>query len=275
MKEYDVLDWKVIGSELGDEVVAVLHNQELTEQELIDGCKEIGNIFAPGAYFNHPDYPEIFRVTNRKENGKFVGIFPEAELQWHNNGYLRHWRYINEAIVALYCIEPGIDSVTSFIDSQVAFDSLPFELKEEARQYEYWVEFNPNDSIYDFTEGDKELVALFQRNRYTKPSWKPLIVTHPSRTVPNWWISKEAIYLGNTFMRKLRNKETKEEYTLESKRDLIKALEEELFQTKHVYHHHWQKGDLVISDQFYSYHKRNKVKGDRLLYRLAFNYKNL
>ena len=76
-------------------------------------------------------------------------------------------------------------------------------------------------------------------------------------------------------MRKFRNKDTKEEFSMESMKPLLNKLEEHLYQEKYMYHHHWQKGDLIFSDQFYSYHMRNEVKGDRLLYRLAFNYKNL
>jgi len=286
MKEYTTLDWKTIGKELGNEIVGIIKNQQLTERELIDGCETIGKIYAPGladVYFMHPDYPEIFRVTNRKENGKKIGLFPEAELLWHNNGYLRHWRHVNEAIVALYCIEPGIDSVTSFLDSKQAYKDLPEELKIESKKYEYWVKFDPDDSIYEFTDGDEELIEVFKGNvggnkrnvSPMKPSWKPVIVTHPHRTVPNWWKQEEAIYIGNRFMRKFRNKDTKEEFSMESMKALLNKLEEHLYQEKYMYHHHWQKGDLVFSDQFYSYHMRNEVKGDRMLYRLAFNYKNL
>ena len=48
MKEYTTLDWKTIGKELGNEIVGILKNQQLTERELIDGCKTIGKIYAPG-----------------------------------------------------------------------------------------------------------------------------------------------------------------------------------------------------------------------------------
>ena len=121
-------------------------------------------------------------------------------------------------------------------------------------------------------KGDKELNPV-------RGSWKPLIVQHPFRTIPGWWDqenSPKAIYTGHFgVMRKLRNKETKEEITLEEAKPLLDALHKHLFQPQYMYHHHWKTGDLIINDQFMSYHARNAVKGDRLLYRIAFNYKTL
>ena len=50
-------------------------------------------------YFEHKEYPGISRVTNEKdENGKFVGLFPESELGWHNNG---NWRIGNTLLRAV------------------------------------------------------------------------------------------------------------------------------------------------------------------------------
>ena len=110
-------------------------------------------------------------------------------------------------------------------------------------------------------------------------SWKPLIVQHPGRTTPGWWDNENgprAIYTGHFgVMRKLRNKETGEEISLQEAKPLLDALHKALFKPEYIYHHHWKAGDLIINDQFMSYHARNAVKGDRLLYRVAFNYKFL
>ena len=62
---------------------------------------------------------------------------------------------------------------------------------------------------------------------------------------------------------------------MQEAKPLLDALHKHLFQPQYMYHHHWKTGDLIINDQFMSYHARNAVKGDRLLYRIAFNYKFL
>lgn len=298
----DPESWQEICRNQPKDIIAYIPNANLHEQDLINGAESVGVLYSPkksgfDIYFEHPDYPGISRVTNAKdEDGKFIGLFPEKELGWHNNGNWRHWKHITQSCIAFYCVRPGEQVVTSYLNSLQAYEDLPEDIKEEANKYEYWAQFDEDNAIYQFDDdslnkGMDELMEIFKGNvaptqrknnnipNPVRGSWKPLIVQHPYRTIPSWWDqenSPKAIYMGNFgVMRKLRNKETGEEKTLEEAKPLTDALREHLFQSKYMYHHHWKTGDLIINDQFMSYHARNAVKGDRLLYRVAFNYKNL
>ena len=48
-------------------------------------------------------------------------------------------------------------------------------------------------------------------------------------------------------------------------------------QEKYTYHHDWEDGDIVISEQWLSIHKRWPFEDmkNRLLHRIAFGYENL
>ena len=59
--------------------------------------------------------------------------------------------------------------------------------------------------------------------------------------------------------------------------DLMGKLIEHVTQPQFCYDHDWEDGDIVISEQWLSIHKRwayDKME-DRILHRIAFNYENL
>jgi alpha-ketoglutarate-dependent taurine dioxygenase len=60
---------------------------------------------------------------------------------------------------------------------------------------------------------------------------------------------------------------------------LFQDLQEFLFQEKFLYHHEWAVGDIVLSDQLLTLHKRrqenNNVFEERLLNRLTFRITNI
>lgn len=294
--------WHTICRNQMNDIIAYVPGANCSEEDLLRGATSVGKIYNPNGagydvYFMHKDYPGIARVTNEKDkDGKFVGLFPESELGWHNNGNWRHWRHVIESCIAFYCVKPGENVVTSYLNSHQAYEDLPQDLKNTAEKYEYWAQFDKDNSIYQFDDdalnkGLDELLMIFEGGLKSqgrknddiinpvRGSWKPLIVQHPGRTTPDWWnkeTSPKAIYTGHFgVMRKLRNKETGEEISLEEAKPLLDALHKALFKDEYIYHHEWKAGDLIINDQFMSYHARNAVKGDRLLYRVAFNYKYL
>jgi len=57
----------------------------------------------------------------------------------------------------------------------------------------------------------------------------------------------------------------------------MERLKEVVLRPEFCYDHHWQDGDVVISEQWLSIHKRwafDKMN-ERVLHRIAFNYENL
>jgi alpha-ketoglutarate-dependent taurine dioxygenase len=58
---------------------------------------------------------------------------------------------------------------------------------------------------------------------------------------------------------------------------IMRTLTEHVLKSKYAYHHEWKDGDVVISDQWLSIHKRWAFEDmdKRLLHRIAFDYKNV
>jgi alpha-ketoglutarate-dependent taurine dioxygenase len=59
--------------------------------------------------------------------------------------------------------------------------------------------------------------------------------------------------------------------------EIMKDLTEHVLQEQYAYHHDWDDGDVVISEQWLSIHKRWEFDGmdKRVLHRIAFDYSNL
>ena len=57
----------------------------------------------------------------------------------------------------------------------------------------------------------------------------------------------------------------------------MQELIDHVLKDEFAYHHDWEDGDIVISEQWLSIHKRWDFEGmeDRILHRIAFDYSNL
>jgi alpha-ketoglutarate-dependent taurine dioxygenase len=210
----------------------------------------------------HPDYPGLFRVTNERKDGDKIGIFADKELDWHSNGNGR--KSGKECCVALYCIRPGENSVTSFCDTRQAYRDLSEEDKNFYKQIDCTFKFE-NGTFYDLDEDDKEL-KMFQGGArdFKYGVTKPLVYTHP-------YDGDEGLYFTFHYIRDMWIRGNKEEKL--DKQPIIDKLMAHIFQDKYIWHHDdWQPGDFIFMDQFHSIHKRNAVEGDRFLYRLSFDY---
>lgn len=243
--------------------VILVRNQILSDEKVLEVCETIGHCMKPKQFFMHDTVPGLFRVTNeRDEHGEKTGLFADKELDWHSNGNGRPSG--KEACVALYCVRPGEDSVTSFCDTRRAYKELPDDIKEIVDDIECLFKFE-NNTFYDLEEDDKELVIFEQHPDFIDGVNKPLVYEHP-------WTKEKGLYFTFHYIRKMWRRSGKaiDEVWLR------KYLMDHIFQEKYIYHHdNWQPGDFVFMDQFHSIHKRNAVKGNRLLYRLSFDYRRL
>ena len=225
-------------------------------------CELIGNVLKPDQFFMHPDYPGLFRVTNERKDGEKIGIFADKELDWHSNGNGR--KSGKECCVALYCVRPGKNSVTSFCDTRQAYRDLSEEDREFYKQIDCTFKFE-NGTFYDLDEDDKEL-KMFQGGArdFKYGVTKPLVYTHP-------YDGDEGLYFTFHYIREMWLRGNKEEKL--DKQPIFDKLMAHIFQDKYIWHHDdWQPGDFIFMDQFHSIHKRNAVEGDRYLYRLSFDY---
>lgn len=242
--------------------VILVRNQKLHESKVLEVCEAIGHCMKPDQFFMHPEYPGLFRVTNERKDGEKTGLFADKELDWHSNGNGRPSG--KEACVALYCVKPGTGSITSFCDTRRAYTDLPTDIKEIVDQVECLFKFK-NGSFYDLDEDDRELQIFEQHPAFVDGVTKPLVYTHP-------WTKERGLYFVFHYIQQMSRRDG----VLLDETWLRDYLMKHVFQEKYIYHHNdWQTGDFVFMDQFHSIHKRNAVEGDRLLYRLSFDYRRI
>lgn len=239
--------------------VVLFRDQDLSKQDLVNVYKNIGRTYPPRKkeFFCDEEFPELFRVTNIRVNGEKTGVFADKELDWHSNGNARDQG--KECCIALYCVYEGEDSVTSFCDTRQAYLDLPQDVKEEVDSIECLYGFK-NGTFYDLEEDDKELEMFRNRGIYLNGIKRPLVYTHP-------YDKQRGLYYTFHYIREVYNNKTEW-------KELDKYLRNHVFQEKYVTSHSWQPGDLIFMDQYHSLHKRNEVKGKRLLYRTALDYKH-
>ena len=276
LNEINKEEIKDLGRNIIKNNLVLVRNQNLTAERLVEICRTIGDTDKrPKNQFKYKDFDDITMVTNRRnEKGEKIGFFATEELGWHSNGNTRSLDDINESCVVFCIVKPGIDSVTSYVDTQQSYNDLPTHIRDEVDQLESWMEFK-NNTFYHFEETDKELPA-FEGGKRHNGSWKPLAIKHHPKMLPeNCESDYVGLYFAHHFIRKFRNIETKEEYSLEDKKELWDFLMNHVYQEKYMYHHHWKEGDIIFNDQFLSFHKRNKPEGDRLLFRVGMNYNKL
>ena len=258
MSDDEIKEW---GKNIAADNVILVRNQNLDETGILRVTELIGTVLKPKRFFMHPDYPGLFRVTNERKEGQKIGIFADKELDWHSNGNGRPSG--KECCVALYCIRPGENSITSFCDTRRAYLELPYDIKEIVDDVECTFQFQ-NDTFYKLDKDDKELVMFENKRIYPEGVTKPLVYTHP-------YDGEKGLYFTFHYIRKMWRKsgEPLDEAWLKQ------YLMDHVFQDKYIWHHDdWQPGDFIFMDQFHSIHKRNEVQGDRFLYRISFDYEN-
>ncbi len=249
------------GHSIASDNVVLIRNQNLDEKRLLEIFETIGVVLKPNQFFIHPEYPGLYRVTNERLNGQKIGIFADKELDWHSNGNGRPSG--KECCVALYCVEPGINSVTSFCDTRRAYEDLPADIKVLVEDIDCTFQFK-NKTFYHLDEDDRELMMFENKHLFPEGITKPLVYEHP-------FDKTKGLYFVFHYIQKMwrRSGERLDEEWLRS------YLMDHVFQEKYIYRHdRWQKGDLIFMDQFHSIHKRNAVEGSRFLYRATLDYRH-
>lgn len=249
------------------------------EERFVKTSAEWGLSLHSGNHAVHPKYPHIFRVTNKKlENGK-SGLFSKGFLDWHCNSVFCP---DPEEVVVLFGKKVLKEAPTTWADCTKMYYDLPETAKAELRKttvtmsnignikgnrtYTGSGELAPEDIIALDTFNFRTREGLMTGQHLTKSKqlpngrWlikteKPLVRIHPVT-------KQEVFYFPFPHM---------------SDFPLKQELVERLMEPKYLYTHHWEEGDVVISDQLATIHKRDATLEDenyeRELYRTTFYYR--
>lgn len=251
---YNDTELKDLATKIQTQGLSILHEQQFTESQIVEFFKRIGECEAPGLFMNPKDHPELFLVSDRKdEHGNKTGMFGGGELGWHSNGNSRH--LIDKILIGLYCIKGDPNTTLSVCNTSDPF----YDLSEEDQAY--WKSITirlkfQNDTMYHLDDDDPELEFMSKN----KGSIRPLVGTHPHT-------GKDYFYFPYHFIIKAWQGKTPVDHN-----EIIERLKPIIFKSRYQTHHVFAEGDLLMMDQFTTLHRRTPVMGDRLLWRVASDY---
>jgi len=237
-------DAQQIGKMVISNLVVVIKKQKLSEQDELDFCSKIGEYQKSASErAKHIHLSNgILRVTGKKNEHGEEGLFGHTSaLDWHANQASNENRM---PLVWLYGVEGTKGSRTSWINNKLAYDNLSQDIKDKIKNKKITL---------GFKSGKYSPSKFFKEHHHTN---KPFNLVH----------TNDAGLTGLYF----------------PFLQIFGGLDEELFQTlknhvlqeQFVYHHDWDDGDVIISEQWLSIHKRWKFDkmDQRVLHRIALNY---
>tara|TARA_X000000368_G_scaffold415598_1_gene407661 strand:+ start:4936 stop:5772 length:837 start_codon:yes stop_codon:yes gene_type:complete len=241
-------------------MVTVFKNQDLQPEDEVAFCSKLGKC----QFIIDPTKPKegqrtehlavgnhILRVTGQKNDKGEEGLFGHTSaLDWHAN---QASNYDREPLIWLYGVEGTKGSKTSWLNNIASYEALSDELKEEIKDVKITL---------GYKSGSYSPSKFFVEHHATD---KPFNLVHTNDA------GKTGLYFPYLQILGMVDK-TEEQF-----KDLMDRLIEHVTQPQFIYDHHWEDGDIVLSEQWLSIHKRwayEKME-DRILHRIAFNYENL
>lgn len=246
---------KSIRSLLYQHKVLIFPGQHLKPHDF----KRVGRMFGElipfvDKEYHHPDYPEIFVVSNAKKDGKRFGM-DRVGHYWHSDS-----SFLNtpQPITMLYAEEvPAVGGKTGFIDMVAVLASLP---KETRLSLSTQHAVHEGQWRYIISEKDVGLSVeeLLTRDRLeVPPVIHPMVIRHPATRA-------ESLYINEGFTKKILGIPPHES------EQQLKELFSLIAQSPNRYEHTWQRGDLVLWDNRSVVHRAfPATSGNRILFRLG------
>lgn len=236
--------------------VIVIKKQKLLDEHLLTFAKMFGPIFCSSdakvlGFENGKTSDVVIVGNNASEFDKtFLGcqeVLPHSDHQWVEKP---------SSISMLYAIDVNSESVpTIWTDMIAAYSELPKELKNKISSKEITT-FNP------FYRPFGEVKAKYINRAEDIPPGEqishPLVRTHPET-------GEKILYMHRAYEMEFKDVSYEEGYQLWD--DLNSYIDN----TRSIYEHHWENGDLVIWDNRSTIHYRpafeNSIK--RVLKRVS------
>lgn len=257
----------IIGCLAGLQTLVIIKNQQhMSTDDDIAFIKKVGNPDINADYVKNVviDGTEriLRRVTGKKnKDNRWSGLFGhKEELGWHANPVEDPNR---KPLVYLRAIEGTEGSVTSFTNHVRAWQkSLAPELKKFLEETTLHT-VHGHDHTYTYHKQTFEDLygTSVRKNMYSVDQLPPFVYTNKFGTTGFFlsWSQLEKFYeLGVD----------------ESKKIAAEIRRSVLNDQDNIYDHHWDDGDVLLSDQWLGLHKRHAFEGmeSRLLHRAVVDY---
>lgn len=242
-----------------DHLLLVFRGQKFTAQDLVTLVKRFGTpVTSSGLHkrgleertankvFNLP--PEVTVVTNVRENGKPVGILGDGEVVWHSDFSFKEAPTAARMLLGVEI--PPAGGATYFSNCYAAYDALSPAMKKRIVGMTI-KQANIVDTAMQIRPG----ASLDMDVREVPGPSHPIISTHPET-------GRNMIFLGR------RHSAYVNGCTLEESEALLNELWAHTTDSRFVYEHHWQVGDVVVWDNRATLHRRDAFNSEsrRVLY---------
>jgi len=235
-------------------VVVFPDSYDITPAEQLRIAETIGTVMkAKDKKRTHGIYLHegVIRVTGKKDDKGEPGLFGHnSALDWHANMASNKSR---QPIVWMYGAEHMKGSRTSFINMASVYNSLPEKFKEEIEDIK---------CFFGYKAGRYSTTPWFHDHINEENLFDLVMTTEAGIT---------GLYYPFLQVFGMAGKDGKEFKKIDEK------LREYILNDKHAYHHDWVNGQIILSDQWMSIHKRWQFDRmeERVLHRIAFDYSNL
>lgn len=174
---------------------------------------------------------EVMFVSNRKEDGQFIGSLPEGEMQFHTD---QCYTERPARATSLYAIAiPDVGGDTKFASLCAAYDALPEDLKKI-------VDTSKARQVFSYDSTSSEAVASAANRREFV---QPMAVAQPETGRP-------ALYVNRLMTVEIIGMDPTES------RAILDRLVDHAERPDFVYTHKWRVGDLLIWDNLCTMHAR-------------------
>lgn len=253
--------FKQIGKLVVENLIVVIRNQKLTCEDELRICKAIGDLEPVDPSFHHicpldstgNVYNEIIQVSGLKDaDGNPIGVFGDSgiDLDWHANRASAEKE--RKPFVWLYGVHGTKGSRTSWANCSAAYNDLDSDLKNEISELRGIFGYEPGrytNSTNFKTHRNYEGIKIVQKIKGT---------------------NKVGLYFP--FLQLFGFKNKSDAYS----EAMIKKLSTHVTQEKYLYHHDWEDGDIVISEQWLTIHKRWACDvSNRMLHRITLDYEKI
>jgi len=247
LKTLSLAEAQQIGRMVLTNLVVVIKSQNLSEQDQIDFCSKIGSVQqSDNKRTDHMRLTNgILRVTGQKNEHGEEGLFGHTSaLDWHANQASNKNRM---PLIWLYGVTGTHGSRTSWINNKLSYEALPSDIKDQIN--------------------DIKITLGFEAGRYSPSTF---FNNHHHEDVPFDLVHTNGAGLTGLYFPFLQ-------VFGGIDKDLYEMLKNHILKEEFVYHHDWEDGDVIISEQWLSIHKRWEFEqmDKRILHRIAFDYTRL
>ncbi|MAN80337.1 MAG: taurine dioxygenase [Rhodospirillaceae bacterium] len=215
----------------------VIRDQSIDQQQHIDFSRRFGPLFHDEGQpplqdtvsrYLHPDYPQIYRVSNKVDDkGQPTGR-KGAGTYWHSDVSFRDRPAMASVLYAIQIPPYGGDTI--FADMAAAYDALSDGMKAMLAGL---------NAVHDF--------AVAAATQYAKPvvidkdfdganqCLHPIVRTHADT-------GRKSLYVNPGFTSHI------EGFTVEESRPILDHLYRHATQPEFLYRHAWQPHDLLVWD---------------------------